>query len=75
MWPAKPVVCDGKKCQSTKKQNYEEGQKIPVCSDKNCQDTKLRWPLQPAKKKSCYVVNAKSCKTIIQLQEKGSSEL
>ena len=26
-----------------------------VCSDKNCQDTMFMWPLQPAKKESCYM--------------------
>ena len=49
MQPVKPAVCDDNNCQSTKKQNYEEGQNRPVCSDKNCQDTQNinMWPVKP----------------------------
>ena len=39
-----------KNCQSTKKQNYEEGQDRPVCPDKNWQETQSinMWPERPA---------------------------
>ena len=56
------ALCSDKKCQATK--CY---QKV----GKNCQTSNM-WPVKP---KNGYVVNAKTSKNTIYLQEKGSNEI
>ena len=65
MWPVKPAK-EANHIQSVTRSSNRKSVELeilqssfkpgnPVCSDKNCPHTKFMWPVQPTKKRSCYM--------------------